>query len=174
MTPRPRPDLLIVLSIEQEHGVTEFAGQVCYRSDGTGYHPAGLILNPTWQYPSGRYDAYADLSVRATLDPDRRNNSGRPYAWRYEYHQPHSVDLDRAAAMSALLRRVARRITAIDNQLGYPTGLGDYVARFCQALAITAFATRSEEPGPDGTPWTWLDTDGMRQWISSHCDASPR
>lgn len=176
---KTRSDLLLLLTTEVEHGVSEFAGLVCYRHDGSRdngglFHAPGAVLSPTWKHSTGRYDVFADLHVRARLDPTGCINNGRPYAWRYEYHQPLAVDLDRASAMTGFLRRTGRRVAELDTELGYPTDLGAYIARFAAVLGVAVFATRVSEPRPDGDPWDWLDADGMRAWIARHCEPPPR
>jgi hypothetical protein len=161
-----RRNLLLVLAVEQEYGVLEFTGRICYLADASDhFHAAGSILSPSWKHTTGRYDIYADLTVRAYLDPQRRINQGAPYAWRYEYHQPLAVDTARAAAMATFLRRVDKTMNARSDRDGYPDSLADYVARFADTLGVTRYVTRATVH----TAWQWLDDIGMRAWIISHC-----
>jgi hypothetical protein len=172
MKPTPaRPDLLLVLARTARHGTAELFRTVCYRYDptlATGWdkHKPGTVLSPLFTDPGGRYDQYADLHVRASVDVNNVNN-GRSYAWAYEF-RPITVNLPRAQSMAAFLRRTDRQMAALAQQLGSPTDFADYLARFALALGITVFAEHCAELRPDGTHWKWMDVNQMRAWVHHH------
>jgi len=169
---RPRRDLLLVLARTDRHEFAELVGTVCYRYDpavdrGWDKHEPGTVLSPHFTDPDGRYDRYADLHVRAALDIDGHVNEGRSYAWTTEF-RPNSVDLPRAHSMATFLRRTDRQVAALAQQFGAPSDFAGYLTRFAVALGITVFAEHCAELQPDGTHWTWMDTEQMRAWVRQH------
>ncbi len=121
----------------------------------------------------------ADLTVTALGEP----TIDYAYAWHVGYHQPYSVDLDRARVMVATLGRVERRLVQLSGQFGRPESFGAYLLRVATVLKASRFVVWTREPqGPrmpgeyrvmDGqVAVTWLETR-EREFHDAHPAAAP-
>lgn len=123
-------------------------------------HPVYIIDGEVRNFVDGVMtdEPFADL--RITAQHDERSSTG-PYSWRVDYFQPYTVGLRRAETMVKTLRRIDRRMAAMQTELGYPESYAAYVARVGKVLGVKSYGWRSEEMTINGTHYQWHGAD----WI---------
>jgi hypothetical protein len=99
----------------------------------------------------------ADLTVTALGEP----NTDDAYGWQVGYHQPYSVDLDRARMMVATLGRVERRLGQLSGQFGRPESFGAYLLRVATVLRVRRFVVWTRESQGPRAPWEYRVMDGQ-------------
>ena len=99
----------------------------------------------------------ADLTVTALGEP----NVGYAYAWQVGYHQPYSVDLDRARVMVATLGRVKRRLAQLSGQFARPESFGAYLLRVATVLRVSRFVVWTGESQGPRAPREYRVMDGQ-------------
>lgn len=111
--------------------------------------------------PSG----LADLTVSALGE----SSVQQTYAWQVGYHQPYSVDLERARIMAATLGRIERRLVQVRGQFGWPESFGAYLLRVADALKVRPFVVWARNPQGRRVPGEHrvLDALAATTWLEA-------
>jgi hypothetical protein len=124
------------------------------------------IRGISWSPYGDDYPELADLTVRAWAGVDWEGT----YGWEVSYLGPYDVDLAHAEAMVRTLRRITRRLEALDGRPGQDytpaRSFPEYVLRVAKWLKVKQFGTWGERR-PNGTrPWIELDGPaGATAWL---------
>jgi hypothetical protein len=140
------------------------------------YIEDGKIRNCSWSSLGDRGADLADLRVEGWVDRDSVNKDdfywgGHGYN-SIEYREVYTIDQARAESMVKTLRRINRKMDALEKKWGYAQDF----AQFCGYLAVAianssgaVFARRVPNSGRgwsyDDSEYTWLDSNSLRYYF---------
>jgi hypothetical protein len=119
------------------------------------------IGESSWNEPNA---AFANFAVTAYVKRSRDDwigGSDGTYGWD---EQPFTVDLERAEIMVKHLRKVQRRLDAMNSELGYPETFAGYVARVAKVCGVKRFGVRYGKAAAGwhaSNEYRWMDAAGI-------------
>jgi hypothetical protein len=125
----------------------------------------GKIRNPDSR------DPYGDLQVTAQID----GYQGKHQADFYGRHLGYSsfrVELADAERMVKTLRRLHKRLDALDEKFGTATDMAAFVGRVTDALGAKAIGRPAQEEGSsyDENEYRWGTVNDLRYWLRLQID----
>lgn len=125
------------------------------------------VKNPGYFYlddPDYPTNAYNDLCVRALYDEDLGW-----FGWSVAYREPIEVDVERAATMLKILRKVKASMERAEREFGHPESFPAFAMRAVRALGATTdrpFGVHDPARSVDGTKYRWFSPDGLRSFLA--------
>ena len=109
---------------------------------------------------------YKNLTVSCQGN-DGRRDSGL-YGWRLSYRDVYRVELEDAEVMVKTLRKVERKMTALDKTFGRPSCYAEFVTRVASALGISLAVRVHGTFGAssyDDMRFVIMSLEDLRDWI---------
>jgi hypothetical protein len=176
----PPTNLALQLSVEEKDSYWHIRATAVRYSDTEGLRSIGesdymRLDGELRDIPGGELRGL-QLSCQNSNDNARKGETS--YGWRSEYCNIFSVDQRYAVQMASVLNRLAKKMEAVSNELGWPESFSAYVLRVAKCLGIKTFVvcTRAgrafqfdgEYRALDASQAGYWMTDQERTYIDKH------
>jgi hypothetical protein len=166
----PTANLALQLSVEEKEGYWHIRATAVRYSDTDGLRSIGesdyARVDGEFLNILGGELRGLQLSCQNTDDNARKGETS--YGWHSEYRNIFSVNQSYATQMASVLNRLAKKMEAVSNELGWPESFSAYVLRVAKCLGIKTFVvcTRAGRPFHYDGEYRAIDASQAGYWMN--------